>query len=492
MKAIILAAGRGTRLAPMTLIKPKPLLKIHGKTILENMISVLKKNGVDDIVVVTGYKHELFDEYQKKLGFKKVVYDDYAVKNSSASLKLVIDEIEKGCIILNGDLYLKDTFFSYIRPDLSQFLAQKITDGVVSWGYIVDRNFKLIDIDTNATSGYGDGIAVFDNEEDLKILKEELKNTSDDEYWEYCVLRSLDRINFYAFNYDDIYVEIDSFKDALNHNLITPKEIAEQCSDDGNIEKLAGITNINYRIKFLGDDKVIRIPGKGTENIIDRTSEKKILSLIYDYDKDIVPKSDFYESDIKLTGFLYGYRSLDFDDLKNYTVIFPLIAEQMKKLHNIEHKNHKDFKTISMLEEIENYEKLSNIKLVTPMEHKFILNLARQIDNGKQVLCHRDLQLPNIMYNGEKIKFVDFEYAGFSSILWEIGNFTAELELNEDQIMKFIEIYKDITYEEIIIGQLMSNYIWALWGWIYDSIALGRNYLSRFHSNINFLMKNKK
>ena len=111
------------------------------------------------------------------------------------------------------------------------------------------------------------------------------------------------------------------------------------------------------------------------------------------------------------------------------------------------------------------------------------------MDKGKQVLCHRDLQLPNIMYNGERIKFVDFEYAGFSSILWELGNFTAELELNKDQIMKFIEIYKDITYEEIIIGQLMSNYIWALWGWIYDSIDLGRNYLSRFHSNINFLMK---
>ncbi|MEI0493242.1 NTP transferase domain-containing protein [Brachyspira intermedia] len=487
MKAIILAAGRGTRLAPMTLIKPKPLLKINGKTLLENMVKILKNNGVDDIVVVTGYKHEMFDEYQEKLGFKKVVYDDYAVKNSSASLKLVIDEIVKGTIIFNGDLYLKNSFFSNIRSDLSQFLAQKIVDGVTSWGYIVDRNFKLIDIDTNATSGYGDGIAIFDNEEDLKILKEELINTSDDEYWEYCVLRSINKINFYAFNHDDLYVEIDSFRDALYHDLITPKEIAEQCSDNGNIEKLAGITNVNYKIKFLGEDKVIRIPGKGTENIIDRTSEKKILSLIYD--KDIVPKSDFYDSDIKLTDFLYGYRSLDFEDLKNCDVIFPLIVEQMKKLHNISHEHHMDFKIISMVEEIENYEKLSQIKIVNKSEHKFLLNLARDMDKGKQVLCHRDLQLPNIMYNGERIKFVDFEYAGFSSILWELGNFTAELELNKDQIMKFIEIYKDITYEEIIIGQLMSNYIWALWGWIYDSIDLGRNYLSRFHSNINFLMK---
>ena len=78
-------------------------------------------------------------------------------------------------------------------------------------------------------------------------------------------------------------------------------------------------------------NKVIRIPGKGTENIIDRTSEKEILNILYD--KDIVPKSDFYDSDIKLTDYLEGYRSLDFDDLKNYETIFPLIIKQMKNIH---------------------------------------------------------------------------------------------------------------------------------------------------------------
>lgn len=487
MKAIILAAGMGTRLSPMTLLKPKPLLEIKGKTILENMIKFLKSGGVDDITVVTGYKNELFDIYKEKLGFKKVVYNDYAKKNSSASLKFVIDEIEKGTIILNGDLFITKPFTEYIKPNISQLLSQKISEGVVSWGYIVDSNFKLIDIDTNATSGYGDGIAVFDNEDDLNILKKELINCSDDEYWEYCILRAIDKINFYAFNYDDIYAEVDSFKDALYHNLLTPEEIAQQCSEDGKIERLAGITNINYKIKFLNEYKVIRIPGKGTEKVIDRTSEKKILNIIRD--KDIAPKSEFYESDIRLTDYLEGYRSLNFDDLKNYDSILPLIIKQMKKLHSMPHNNYENFEVISMIEEIKKYERLANINIVTKIEHKFILNIARKMDGGKQVLCHRDLQLPNIMYNGKNIKFVDFEYAGFSSILWEIGNFTAELELNDNQINKFIELYKDITYEEIIEGQLMSNYIWTLWSWIYDSIDLGRSYLVRLHNNINYLMK---
>ena len=77
MKAVILAAGKGSRLSPMTLLKPKPLLKINGKTLLENMIKCLKNGGIKDITVVTGYKNEMFNSYKKKLGFKKVISKDF-------------------------------------------------------------------------------------------------------------------------------------------------------------------------------------------------------------------------------------------------------------------------------------------------------------------------------------------------------------------------------------------------------------------------------
>lgn len=395
------------------------------------------------------------------MGFKKVVYNDYAKKNSSASLKFVIDEIEKGTIILNGDLFITKPFTEYIKPNISQLLSQKISEGVVSWGYIVDSNFKLIDIDTNATSGYGDGIAVFDNEDDLKILKKELINCSDDEYWEYCILRAIDKINFYAFNYDDIYAEVDSFRDALYHNLLTPEEIAQQCSEDGKIERLAGITNINYKIKFLNEYKVIRIPGKGTEKVIDRTSEKKILNIIRD--KDIAPKSEFYESDIRLTDYLEGYRSLDFDDLKNYDSILPLIIEQIKKLHSMPHDNYENFEVISMIEEIKKYERLANINIVTKIEHKFILNIARKMDGGKQVLCHRDLLYGNIMYNGKDVKLIDFEYSGFSSKYWDLANFICESNVSDEQRMEFIKLYKGADEKMIREAQLLVNYIWAYW-----------------------------
>ena len=125
MQAIILAAGFGSRLTPMTLNKPKPLLEIRGKSILENMISILRKGGVQDIIVVTGYKNHLFDSLSKKLNFEKVVFDDYATCNSSQSLLYVKHRIQKGTIILNGDLYITEDFCRFFKSGVRNFYHKR-------------------------------------------------------------------------------------------------------------------------------------------------------------------------------------------------------------------------------------------------------------------------------------------------------------------------------------------------------------------------------
>jgi len=61
MKVIILAAGRGTRLKPITDITPKPLIKIRGKSILENLLEEVIPY-VDEIILVVNYKKEVFKE----------------------------------------------------------------------------------------------------------------------------------------------------------------------------------------------------------------------------------------------------------------------------------------------------------------------------------------------------------------------------------------------------------------------------------------------
>ena len=61
MRAIILAAGLGTRLRPMTDNTPKALIKVNDKPLVEYQIEYLKEKGIDEIIVVVGYLHEHFD-----------------------------------------------------------------------------------------------------------------------------------------------------------------------------------------------------------------------------------------------------------------------------------------------------------------------------------------------------------------------------------------------------------------------------------------------
>jgi len=57
MKVIILAAGKGERLLPLTRNTPKSLLELgNGMTILENQLAAIKSSGIDQVVIVTGYK----------------------------------------------------------------------------------------------------------------------------------------------------------------------------------------------------------------------------------------------------------------------------------------------------------------------------------------------------------------------------------------------------------------------------------------------------
>lgn len=481
MKAIILAAGKGTRLAPMTLIKPKPLLNVHSKTLLENTVHFLKESNINDITIVTGYKHEMFDEYVSTLGLKKIINENYEKTNSSYSLKLAIDNIDDDTIIMNGDLYIKSDFIRFIKKDVSQFIGQKLESTIhPTWKYNIDDDKKLISIDENGKSGLCEtGIAYF-AKKDLSILKEELIKTDDNKYWEYCVLNSLNKLNFYITEVKDLIYEIDSFSDAITHNLLTSDDIAEQCSDDNKATRLAGLTNYNYKIRFLGKDKVIRIPGIGTESFVDRPAERKVTSIV---PLSICPKTEFFDWDVKITDYLEGYHSILDEDLN--TAFFKSFVSTLKTLHSIKLEDYKNFNPMSMHSEIDKFESLAKRSITTKTQREFVLSIADEIEQDEQVLCHRDLLYGNIMYNGKDVKLIDFEYSGFSSKYWDFASFICESNMNEEQRLEFISLYDGADEKRVRKAQLLVNYLWTYWGIVNNSKEYEELHRRGLEKNLN-------
>lgn len=108
-RAIIMAAGIGKRMQPITLITPKPLIKVNGVRIIDTIIHGLQKNGINEIYIVVGYLKEQFTILEKEYsGVKLISNPYYDTCNNIASLYVARDYIEDA-IILDGDQIIYNT-----------------------------------------------------------------------------------------------------------------------------------------------------------------------------------------------------------------------------------------------------------------------------------------------------------------------------------------------------------------------------------------------
>ena len=98
MNAIILAAGLGSRLRPLTNDRPKCLVPVLGTPMVEQQIRFLREVGITDITLVTGYRADKLDYLRECYGVQLVHNDQYDVYNNIYSLYLVRE--------LLGDTYV--------------------------------------------------------------------------------------------------------------------------------------------------------------------------------------------------------------------------------------------------------------------------------------------------------------------------------------------------------------------------------------------------
>ena len=107
MKAIILAGGRGKRLRPVTDYVPKPLIPIKNIPIIEWQIKYLKKFGISEVIICSGYKTEMIENYlsNKKLGIKITFSVENTPLGTGGAIKKAGKKInEKSFIVINGDI----------------------------------------------------------------------------------------------------------------------------------------------------------------------------------------------------------------------------------------------------------------------------------------------------------------------------------------------------------------------------------------------------
>ena len=168
MKAVILCAGRGERMMPLTRDRPKCMIKIFGRPILHWNIYNLMKSGINDIIVVCGYKKEVIRDYFYDIPNHIEYVEQKNLNGTGGAVSVVEEFVDDSFLVLTGDtLYLKKDLERLMEKENSLLYVNgilekpgigaikfkdgkvlEITDGLITWkrgamnvsGYHFTRN----------------------------------------------------------------------------------------------------------------------------------------------------------------------------------------------------------------------------------------------------------------------------------------------------------------------------------------------------------------
>lgn len=217
-KAIIIAAGFGSRMMPATADRPKPLVTVNGVRILDTLLDALVSNGIQDITVVRGYKKNRFDDLLAKYPFLKFVdNEEYDRTNNISSVITILDKID-ACYLCEADLYIANpeiiSKYQYTSNILGSWSLE--TD---DWSFQLDSDGHIINYqkgNRNCWNYYG---ISFWTKSDSEKLKEDFRQVYEnvdggkDYFWEFVPLvlkREKYGVEIRQCNKSDI-IEIDSF-----------------------------------------------------------------------------------------------------------------------------------------------------------------------------------------------------------------------------------------------------------------------------------------
>ncbi len=236
MKALILAAGKGSRLREKTADKPKALVEVCGKPILCYQLAALKKNEIKDIVIVTGYKAEKISEYLsstdkfKDMKIKLINNPEYASTNSSYSFWLARDEIK-------NDSYIHMNCDVIYHPALLKQIKESKYDNLIgiNKGIMLDNTMekvkmygdKITDMelsDLPGAVGKAVGIAKF-SQNNIKWMinwiNEKIKKGDKNQHCYGIIRKAVHEVDYYGLDVKNmILADVNTLEDLENANKI--------------------------------------------------------------------------------------------------------------------------------------------------------------------------------------------------------------------------------------------------------------------------------
>lgn len=481
--AVILAAGFGVRMVPINLDVPKGLIEINGEPLIERSIKQLHEAGIFNIYVIVGFMKERYEYLKKKYDVILIENEEYSSKNNLHSLKLALNYLSNTYII-PCDIWCAQNPYSNMET-CSWYMVKEILDQNST--VRANEKMELLAISEKDLGNAMIGICYLQREHSI-VLKKRIETLCenrfyDNSFWEDALFSS-EKILIYAkmvssqevleINTYEQLREVDNHSSQLESDAINIicKTLNVNFDKINNIKVLKkGMTNRSF--SFLCNEKkyIMRIPGEGTDQLINRRQEAAVYKAIKE--KHICDEIIYFDSEngYKITEYVKGARvcnPFNHEDVKK-------CMNRLREFHNLRIKvNHK----FDIFEQIEFYENLWNGKASFYEDYEktksnvYSLKTFIEKFGEESVLTHIDAVPDNFLFaekdGRETIYLIDWEYAGMQDPHVDIAMFAIYSFYDIQQINRLISAYFPEGCNEIIRIKIycyvsVCGLLWSNW-----------------------------
>lgn len=251
-------------------------------------------------------------------------------------------------------------------------------------------------------------------------------------------------------------------------------ETVFQSGEYSDIQRLGGMTNHSYKVtRADGEKYLVRLPGEGTEELINRQDEKKSTELAckLGIDSELLY---FGDDGKKVMKFIPDPQPMDESVMKREENLRQA-AQIFRRLHTCGEDTGVRFEVFEMAEAYKKIIRDNHVALYSDYEDvtKTIMDIKAAVDaegDAPKVPCHNDCLVANwVLDCNGKMWLIDWEYSGMNEAMWDLSCLSIEAAFTEENDNALLTAYygRQATIEEkkrFIAAKLYVDYLWTLWG----------------------------
>ena len=483
--AVILAAGYGMRMVPINTEEPKGLLEVKGETLIERLIKQLHEVGVQDIKVVVGFMKEHYEFLIDKYNVKLVVNSHYKDWNNIYSLFLVKDDISD-TYVLPCDVWFEKNPFSTVEDESWYLFGEELVPGS-NWQVKNNEKVRFNSSKGNKMIGLA-YLNEMQGKNISKLLEKSIEEKQYTSFWEDVLENKKNFLLKGKLISDNSHAEINSYEQLLEldsgstHLKNDAIEIIENIlkvnkKNIHNIHTLKkGMTNRSFIFTVNNKRYIMRIPGEGTDKLIDRREEYDVYQRVK---KEPYTETILYlnpDNGYKISEFLENTRNSDSNNVQD-------VKESMNVLRKFHSQNYQVDHTFDIWKQIDFYESLRKTASAYRDYEEIkdrVLKLKPFIDDNvtKWSLCHIDANYDNFLIDqNNNVFLIDWEYAGMQDPDLDIAMYAIYAGYTKEKIDQLINIYYENKVSENIRYKIyayvaVGGLLWSNWCEYKQSLGL--------------------